>query len=156
MELSPESAAPDSRKRWFAIVRNVLLAVIALVVGLSWMSNSFNVWQEKQMNLSLAAEMLAAPTSARIAIDKHVSRTGSLSGSGKGVAGPTSKTDYRRNFVWTISDEGRILGRNTVGDRIVVEWTPSMQGTGVSWACKVTFPERYATLSQPPCPAIQN
>jgi hypothetical protein len=30
--------------------------------------------------------MLAAPASARIAIDKHVSRTGPLSGSGKGVA----------------------------------------------------------------------
>ena len=77
---------PLIRTRWFAIVRHLRLAVIALVVGVMWMSNDYTGWQEKQMNLSLAAEMLAAPASARIAIDKHVSRTGPLSGSGKGVA----------------------------------------------------------------------
>ena len=99
--------------------------------------------------------MLSLPDPARSAIDGHVARTGSLAGSGKGVAVPPNKMSTpSQELEWRVADDGHILGLNNTFLKVTVEWTPAVQNSRVLWSCKVTFPERYSKLTPPPCPEI--
>ena len=71
MEPNSKTAASGSGHQGFATGRNLLL-IVALVIGLSWISNYYNVWHEREVNRNVAAEMLAAARSAQIAINKNV------------------------------------------------------------------------------------
>lgn len=143
--------------RGFATGRNLLL-LVALVVGSMWMSNYYNVWHEREINRSVAAGMLTAAMPAQVAINRNVTRIGTLAGSGKGIEIPQSSAGsgtIAREVEWTIADDGHIRGRTADRDRITIDWTPSLNGTSVTWTCKFTFPERRAPQSLPPCPEIR-
>ncbi len=146
-----------SSKRQGGSVRNTVIVVVLLLMVIIFAPGYYNVWQEEQHIQLIAKNMLSLPDSARSAINGHVVRTGTLAGSGKGVAvAPNKMNTPRQELEWKVSDDGNILGRNTgsVLFGVVVEWTPAVQDKRVVWSCKVTFPGRFSKLAPPPCPEI--
>jgi hypothetical protein len=146
-----------SLKRQAGSIRNTVIVVVLLLVLGVWMSSYYNVHQEEKHIQLIAKNMLSLPDPARSAINGHVARTGSLVGSGKGVAVPPNKMNTpSQELEWKVSDDGNILGRNTgsVLFGVAVEWTPAVQDKRMFWNCKVTYPGRFAKLAPPPCPEI--
>jgi hypothetical protein len=80
-----------SLKRQAGSIRNTVIVVVLLLVLGVWMSSYYNVHQEEKHIQLIAKNMLSLPDPARSAINGHVARTGSLVGSGKGVAVPPNK-----------------------------------------------------------------
>ena len=142
-------------KRQAGSVRNTVIVVVVLLIVIACAPGFYNVYQEDQHMQVIAKNMLSLPDSARSAINGHVARTGSLVGSGKGVAvAPNKMNTSHQEFEWSISDDGSIRGRNTASVlfAIAVEWTPAVQDKRVAWSCKVTYPGRFSKLTPPPCP----
>lgn len=136
-------------------VRNTAIVVVLLLIAVAFAPGWYNVYQEEQQIQLIAKNMLSLPDSARSAINSHVERVGSLSGSGKGVSvAPNTATFPRQEIEWRVSADGNIRGRNTANElfSVVVEWTPVVQDKRVTWHCKVTYPGRFSKLMQPPCP----
>ena len=134
-------------------IRNTVIVVLLLLVVIVFVPGYYNVRQEEQHIQLIAKNMLSLPDPARSAINGHVARTGSLAGSGKGVAVPPNKTSTpSQELEWRVSDDGHILGLNNTFLKVTVEWTPAAQDSRVVWSCKVTFPERFSKLAPPPCP----
>jgi len=144
-----------SLKRQAGSIRNTVIVVVLLLVLGVWMSSYYNVHQEEKHIQLIAKNMLSLPDPARSAINGHVARTGSLVGSGKGVAVPPNKMNTpSQELEWRVSDVGQILGLNNTFLKVTVEWTPVVQDHRVVWSCKVTFPTRFSKLAPPPCPEI--
>jgi len=144
-----------SPERQAGSIRNTVIVVVLLLVLGVWMSSYYNVHQEEQHIQLIAKNMLSLPDPARSAINGHVARTGSLVGSGKGVAVPPNKMNTpSQELEWRVSDVGQILGLNNTFLKVTVEWTPVVQDRRVVWSCKVTFPARFSKLAPPPCPEI--
>ena len=144
-----------SLKRQAGSIRNTVIVVVLLLVLGVWMSSYYNVHQEEKHIQLIAKNMLSLPDPARSAINGHVARTGSLVGSGKGVAVPPNKMNTpSQELEWRVSDVGQILGLNNTFLKVTVEWTPVVQDRRVVWSCKVTFPARFSKLAPPPCPEI--
>jgi hypothetical protein len=146
-----------SLKRQAGSVRNTVIVVVVLLIVATCAPGFYNVYQEDMYARVIALNMLTLPHSARSEINGYVARTGSLAGSGKGVAvAPNKMNTPRQELEWSVSDDGNILGRNTGSGifGIAVAWTPAVQDKRVAWSCKVTFPERFAKLTPPPCPEI--
>jgi len=130
-----------------------VILVVLLLLFVVFAPGYYNVWQERQNIQLIAKNMLSLPDPARAAIDDHVARTGSLAGSGKGVAVPPNTKNYpAQELEWSVSSDGNILGRNTNYLSVAVEWSPAVRDRRVLWSCKVTFYGRYSTLTPPPCP----
>ena len=154
-EVGVKNSNPVSCKRQAGSIRNTVIVVVLLLVLGVWMSSYYNVHQEEQHIQLIAKNMLSLPGPARSAISGHVARTGSLAGSGKGVAVPPNKMNApSQELEWKVSDDGHILGLNNTFLKVTVEWTPAVQNSRVLWSCKVTFPERYSKLAPPPCPEL--
>jgi hypothetical protein len=145
----------ESLKRQVGSIRNTVIVVVLLLLVIAFAPGYYNVRQEEQHIQLIAKNMLSLPDPARSAIDGHVARTGSLAGSGKGVAIPPNKISTpSQELEWKVSDDGHILGLNNTFLKVAVEWTPAVQNSRVLWSCKVTFPERYSKLAPPPCPEL--
>jgi hypothetical protein len=157
-EVGVKNSNPVSRKRQSGSIRNTVIVVVVLLIVIAWLPGYYNVYQEDQHIQLIAKNMLSLPDSARTAINDKVTRSGSLTGSGKGVSVPPNKMTFPlQELEWKVSDDGNILGRNTGGSVIfgvVVEWTPTVQDKRVIWNCKVTYPGRFVKLALPPCPEI--
>jgi len=152
-----KNSNPVSRKRQGGSVRNTVIVVVVLLIVIAFLPGYYNVYQEDQQIQLIARNMLSLPDSARTAINGYVTRTGSLAGSGKGVAVAPNKVIFPpQEPEWKVSDDGNILGRNTgsVLFGVAVEWTPTVHDKRVVWSCKVTYPGRFAKLTPPPCPEI--
>jgi hypothetical protein len=148
-----KNSSRATRERQVGSVRNTVIVVVLLLIVIAFVPGYYNVHQEEQNIRLIARNMLSLPDSARTAINGHVARTGSVVGSGKGVAVPSNKTGYpSQELEWSVSSDGNILGRNTTYLKVTVEWTPTVQDRRVVWSCKVTFPGPYSKLTPPPCP----
>ena len=148
---------PAYRKRQAGSIRNTVIIVVVLLILIAFAPGFYNAYQEEQHIQLIARNMLSLPDSARTAINGYATRTGSLAGSGKGVAVAPNKVIFPpQEPEWKVSDDGNIVGRNTNGALfgVVVEWTPSVQDKRVIWNCKVMYPGRFAKLAPPPCPEI--
>lgn len=144
-----------SLKRQAGSVRNTVIVVVALLIVVAYGMDGHNDYEERANARLIAQNMLTLPHTARSEINGYVARTGSLAGSGKGVAVPPNKMSTPgQELEWRVSDDGRILGLNNTFLKVTVEWTPAVQNSRVLWSCKVTFTERYSKLAPPPCPEL--
>ena len=143
----------DAKARQVGSIRNTVIVVVLLLIVIAFAPGYYNVYQEELHIQLIADNMLSLPDSARTAINGHVARTGSLIGSGKGVAvAPNKMSAPRQELEWNVSDDGHILGRNTTFLKVNVEWIPAVQNSRVVWSCKVTFPGPHSKLTPPHCP----
>ena len=142
-----------AHKRQGGSIRNTVIVVVLLLIFVVFAPNYYDVWQEEKYIQLIAKNMLSLPDSARAAINDHVTRTGSLAGSGKGVAVSPNKMNHpSQELEWSVSGDGNIIGNNTNLLGVTVEWSPTIRERRVVWSCKVTFHGRYSKLAPPPCP----
>jgi hypothetical protein len=119
-ELGVKNSNPVSRKQQVGSMRNTVIVVVLLLIAIAFAPGYYNVYQEEQHIQLIAKNMLSLPDPARSAINGHVARTGSLAGSGKGVAvSPNKMNTPSQELEWKISDDGHILGLNNTFLKVV-------------------------------------